>query len=479
MTGYDVVDEAIIDAPPDAVWDELVAELGGARRWWVPHTTFESGELGGPVDRVGGEIRWTVHTRGVDNGGMKLRFTSRTSAVRPARRWAGDYVAGAFRGSYLLALEPVGAARTRLWLRWRALPQGKLKLLSKAVDMGEEHSKAARNAFVQLGARFGVPAELPDGERRIRTDDGAELAVTVRGSGPAVVLAHGWGGGRGTWGPVADRLVGDGHTVVSYDLRGHGASTRGGEPIGAERLGRDLGTVVDQLGLADVVVAGHSGGAFGAMAWAASADGAGGATGPARADGAPETAGPAWAASAGAAASATGPAKADGAPDTAGPARAASGAAGRVRGLVLVSTAAHDQDTSGPEAFLMGSRFVSFVTRRRRLGARFLRQTLGRSPERATLDATRAMFAATPARVRGECFRSSRGMDLRPQLAALAVPAVVLHGDADRVIPTALGEAVAETLPDARFELVPGAGHMLPLEAPDDVAEAVAKLAAG
>jgi len=68
-------------------------------------------------------------------------------------------------------------------------------------------------------------------------------------------------------------------------------------------------------------------------------------------------------------------------------------------------------------------------------------------------------------------------MDLRRGLAAVTVPAVVLAGEADRVIAPELGKAIAEAMSNARFERLPEAGHMLPLEAPERVAQVIAELA--
>jgi pimeloyl-ACP methyl ester carboxylesterase len=67
-------------------------------------------------------------------------------------------------------------------------------------------------------------------------------------------------------------------------------------------------------------------------------------------------------------------------------------------------------------------------------------------------------------------------MDLRAGLVSVTVPTVVLAGTADTVIDPELGRAVAEALPNASYEQVADAGHMLPLEAPDRVAETIAEL---
>src|SRR5437763_9709725 len=53
--------------------------------------------------------------------------------------------------------------------------------------------------------------------------NGTELHVRVGGSGPAVVLLHGFGDTGDMWAPIAARLVAD-HTVIVPDLRGMGLS---------------------------------------------------------------------------------------------------------------------------------------------------------------------------------------------------------------------------------------------------------------
>ena len=45
MHKYDIIDEALVTAPPKAVWEALVAELRGAAQFWVPHNTFSAGPV--------------------------------------------------------------------------------------------------------------------------------------------------------------------------------------------------------------------------------------------------------------------------------------------------------------------------------------------------------------------------------------------------------------------------------------------------
>lgn len=49
-------------------------------------------------------------------------------------------------------------------------------------------------------------------------------------------------------------------------------------------------------------------------------------------------------------------------------------------------------------------------------------------------------------------------------LASLKVPSLVIHGDADRLVPLEAGRATAEAIPGARLEIVEGMGHDYPPE---------------
>lgn len=56
-------------------------------------------------------------------------------------------------------------------------------------------------------------------------------------------------------------------------------------------------------------------------------------------------------------------------------------------------------------------------------------------------------------------------------LPEIRVPVAVLCGRHDRVTPPALSEALAQSIPGARLQLVDDAGHMVPREQPGAVAE--------
>lgn len=64
--------------------------------------------------------------------------------------------------------------------------------------------------------------------------------------------------------------------------------------------------------------------------------------------------------------------------------------------------------------------------------------------------------------------------DRRPDVARIATPALVVCGAADVMTPPKFSEFLAQTLPHARLTLIPNAGHMVALEASEAVATAVA-----
>jgi pimeloyl-ACP methyl ester carboxylesterase len=49
--------------------------------------------------------------------------------------------------------------------------------------------------------------------------------------------------------------------------------------------------------------------------------------------------------------------------------------------------------------------------------------------------------------------------DLRARLNEIRVPTLVLHGECDSVIPTAVAEELARAIPDARLVVIRGGGH--------------------
>ena len=58
-------------------------------------------------------------------------------------------------------------------------------------------------------------------------------------------------------------------------------------------------------------------------------------------------------------------------------------------------------------------------------------------------------------------------------LGGVAAPALIVWGRDDRIVPLECGERYAKALPRARLEIVAGAGHLVDLEKPDELARLV------
>ena len=92
----------------------------------------------------------------------------------------------------------------------------------------------------------------------VRSYDGIPIAYDSVGSGdPALVLVHGWSCDRSYWRHQANAFA-NRHRVVTIDLAGHGESGDGRASWTMPSFGEDVVAVVDDLGLASLVLVGHS-----------------------------------------------------------------------------------------------------------------------------------------------------------------------------------------------------------------------------
>jgi pimeloyl-ACP methyl ester carboxylesterase len=99
--------------------------------------------------------------------------------------------------------------------------------------------------------------------------NGNKLHYVRSGSGPAVLLLHGWPQTWYEWRHVIDVLADD-FTVVAPDLRGFGYSGRPSAGYDANTIAADLAALSGHLDLHDVTVIGHDWGAVFGYAYAAS-----------------------------------------------------------------------------------------------------------------------------------------------------------------------------------------------------------------
>jgi pimeloyl-ACP methyl ester carboxylesterase len=159
-----------------------------------------------------------------DDNPQPAQFRYRLAAWRPG--W--DKVTALLSGAVALTVLSAGGGRGLLWL---LLPKG------GTAEQGRE------------GETF-----------RLKRPDGSDLHVEVSGpaNGPLVVLIHGWGTSAAAWGHLRRHLH-DRYRVVAYDLRGTGRSYGPrNRDFGMDRHADDVCAVIDAVGGGPAVLIGHS-----------------------------------------------------------------------------------------------------------------------------------------------------------------------------------------------------------------------------
>jgi pimeloyl-ACP methyl ester carboxylesterase len=274
--------------------------------------------------------------------------------------------------------------------------------------------------------------DLPDDVVRyqIPAADGGSLHVLERGRGRPLVLIHGISLQAAVWSPQLHQL-GDRYRVLAMDVRGHGRSHAGADGFGRKVAAQDLATMVDHFDLHDAVIVGHSMGGMILMEFAGDF------------------------------------------PDQ---------VAKRVAGLVFMDTAAYQllPNPALPIAKVLGRQL-----KERFEGGRpvphpqfgeddfswvFARLAFGQRPSAKAIGQVCRFLEAMPQSTSLPSYIDLLDHDARTVLAATHTPSLVLVGSRDVLTPVFTARRVAQLLPHARLEVVPGAGHQLMQERPDEVA---------
>lgn len=123
-----------------------------------------------------------------------------------------------------------------------------------------------------LAAALPVQAQVKPFPKSFRTQsvqtEGATLHVRVGGTGPAVVLIHGFGDTGDMWAPLAAALAQD-RTVVVPDLRGMGLSSKPESGYEKRNQAGDIRAVLTKLNIDQADIVGHDIGTMVAYAYAA------------------------------------------------------------------------------------------------------------------------------------------------------------------------------------------------------------------
>jgi pimeloyl-ACP methyl ester carboxylesterase/uncharacterized RmlC-like cupin family protein len=114
------------------------------------------------------------------------------------------------------------------------------------------------------------PPSLPSSfqAKTIHSPAGADIFVRSGGTGPVVVLIHGYAENSDSWAPLAADLMKD-HTVVVPDLRGIGRSSKPANGYDKKTQAKDIRAVVTSLGYDKTFVVAHDIGNMVAYAYAA------------------------------------------------------------------------------------------------------------------------------------------------------------------------------------------------------------------
>jgi pimeloyl-ACP methyl ester carboxylesterase len=282
-------------------------------------------------------------------------------------------------------------------------------------------------------AAFPIAApELPPAGRRVEVSPGLGVNVIEAGAGPPVVLVHGHPGCAYDWGPFMREVAQRGLRALAYDRVGYGRSDgRAPGRVTVETNAGELLALLAALDLRDVTLVGASYGGATAIA-------------------------------------------------------AAKRDPSRLARLVLVGSIGPGIEQRGgpPEwvvDFLAGP-VLSWVGRvpplSRRIRAAFLGAAFAPDP---VPDWYASLAEANSARPHTRKAFASEGRDLGGEAdldpSPIALPILVVQGDADRLVPPAVAETIQRRAPDAELRRVPRAGHAIPITHAAWLADAVVAFA--
>jgi non-heme chloroperoxidase len=92
----------------------------------------------------------------------------------------------------------------------------------------------------------------------ITTKDGTEIYYKDWGEGPVVTFSHGWPLNADAWDGQMLFLAQHGYRVVAHDRRGHGRSSQASFANDMDGYADDLAAVIEALDLHDATLVGHS-----------------------------------------------------------------------------------------------------------------------------------------------------------------------------------------------------------------------------
>lgn len=263
--------------------------------------------------------------------------------------------------------------------------------------------------------------------------NGITLAYEVLGSGHPLLLITGVGYGRWFWHKVTPGLA-QHFQVITFDNRGAGESDKPDGPYSVPMLAADTAGLIDALDIRDAYVLGHSLGGYIAQELIISR------------------------------------------PD-------------RVSRAILAST-----NHGGQKVIPITPEALQVLTNRQGDPIELIQHGIAvacapgfaeRKPEvvqelinyRLTNPVPPAQYAAQVMAGAGTAAYTDDVVEQR--MNAIQVPALILFGEHDKVVPPGNADLMASKLPDARIKILPGVGHIFPIEDPEATVEAMIEFLEG
>jgi non-heme chloroperoxidase len=244
----------------------------------------------------------------------------------------------------------------------------------------------------------------------VELSTGVRLHVRERGQGaPCYLLIHGWTVSGAIWDPILERWPATAGRVLAPDQRGTGFSSKPRDGYTLDAYAGDMVALIDQLGLSDVVLVGHSMGGTIAQ-------------------------------------------------------RVALERPAALRSLVLVSPV----PASGVPLDEPTIAFFRSLGGTREGAEQVLSMVMARRPDEASFERMVRDVATVCSEAFLGGFDSWRTASFAERLPALKVPTLVLGGtDEQPLTPDFIKSAVVDKIAGAKFELLQGSGHYPQYEVPE------------
>lgn len=275
-----------------------------------------------------------------------------------------------------------------------------------------------------------VLSREPQGDEvYITAPDGTRIRAVSAGSGPVVVLAHGFYFSLQEWNVIWTMLLEKGYRLIAFDQRGHGKTTIGTDGIGSRQMAGDYRAVLEHFDVQDSILVGHSMGGFLTLSYLLNE---------------PES------------------------------------AQRHLKGVILfaslVGNVVKDAPQNRVQIPLIKLGIIRRVLQSPTFGPMFATTLIGKTPSPAIIRVTLDVMLKQDATQLIPILEAMVKEDFTPRLHTITLPAVVICGSEDKTTPKWHSEVLGRSLPNARNVWVEDKGHLLNWEAPQALVEAVESL---